>query len=75
MDDCSDETHTPNLQPDDQRTLRFALPLRWRLAAPQAGGLVQGRTYSVGVKSTEKVASLIRAYELFNERRIDDLLA
>jgi hypothetical protein len=29
----------------------------------------------VGVKSAEKVASLERAYELFNERRIDDLLA
>jgi SnoaL-like domain len=29
----------------------------------------------LGVKSAEKVASLERAYELFNERRIDDLLA
>jgi len=32
-------------------------------------------TYSVGVDRGEKVASLERAYRLFNERRIDDLLA
>ena len=32
-------------------------------------------TYSLGVDSAEKVASLERAYRLFNECRIDQLLA
>ncbi len=48
------------------------MPRLFRICATVAGG---PPTYSLGMDGAEKIASLERAYQLFNERRIDDLLA